>query len=1019
MPKKSKSSISYETYKKQNMKDDGQPPSFQEYVQNVFLQHTKNRDKIMEYEAVYRKQELEIYDGKTRVDVTKPKFFVTFPYPYMNGRLHLGHAFTLMKADIMARLKRKQGFEVLFPFAFHGSGTPIVSCADKVKMGDAGQIKILRDMDVPEEEIRNFTDPYHWIRYFPEKAVGDLKNLAVSADFQRSFMTTSMNPHYDSFIQWQFEKLRKVGVLTYGKRHMIFSPDTNQPCSDHDRSKGEGVSPLEYTLIKLPLVETVKTQSDLCLLAATLRPETLYGQTNIWVNKKGVYALFNYQGTKCIARIQVYRNFCYQVEDKSSVQLLDENFITGQELIGCHVNAPMTSTPISIYHMEQVSMNRGTGIVTSVPSDSPTDYLYWREICKKKGTPMSIKEIIEVKGDRTIAVTGVESSKIKVGQKAKLEELHQKIYLEEHEHGIMLVGDHEGVSTKEAHGKIKSDLISSEDGIVYYEPQTPVISRSGVECVVSLTEQWYINYGHSPSKTKIQQYIDDTLNVFYKDAKKNIQHAAGWICEWPCSRHYGLGTKLPVDPNYLIDSLSDSTIYMAYYTICHQILKIPVEDLGYDVWEYIFISDAPKPAKYETYQSVFDQMKQEFQYWYPMDMRISGKDLLKNHLVMSLFNHEFIWKDEAMYPRAYYTNGHLVLNGEKMSKSTGNFMTLAESVKIFGTDPTRMALILSGDGMTDSNFDIQNVIKAITLITNETNEIVELFNKLADVKPVPTDETNLLDNVFQDEVNFVANKMMNQLEKVEIRGAFVGIFDLINIKSEYKMHHSNEGVFKTNMIHYVNVFLEFVSIFMPYWYNDFMVQLPADITAMMNTDQPLKPKPFRPIMIWKKDMILEIVKNVKYIMKKKAKKKQGPKGANTKIRFKITTYDHFKSIDLDVIRDYFASPEHIAGGEIFSSKMLLQMVGNRIGQMGKQEKAKRGSRMGICARMFSRNIVKYGMVWMDSCLSGNDEMKMENVAESVSELLNDETITIVHANETVSTVAENNYNPCNPKIEIM
>jgi len=63
----------------------------------------------------------------------KPKYMVTFPYPYMNGRLHLGHAFSLTKADFAAGYQRLRGKHVLFPFAFHCTGMPIQAAANKLK----------------------------------------------------------------------------------------------------------------------------------------------------------------------------------------------------------------------------------------------------------------------------------------------------------------------------------------------------------------------------------------------------------------------------------------------------------------------------------------------------------------------------------------------------------------------------------------------------------------------------------------------------------------------------------------------------------------------------------------------------------------------------------------------------------------------------------------------------------------------------------------------------------------------
>ena len=72
-------------------------------------------------------------------------------------------------------------------------------------------------------------------------------------------------------------------------------------------------------------------------------------------------------------------------------------------------------------------------------------------------------------------------------------------------------------------------------------------------------------------------------------------------------------------------------------------------------------------------------MKDEFKFWYPFDLRVSGKDLIQNHLTFCLYNHTAIFP-ESDWPKAMRTNGHLLLNSDKMSKSTGNFLTLRQAV---------------------------------------------------------------------------------------------------------------------------------------------------------------------------------------------------------------------------------------------------------------------------------------------------------------------------------------------------
>lgn len=100
-------------------------------------------------------------------------------------------------------------------------------------------------------------------------------------------------------------------------------------------------------------------------------------------------------------------------------------------------------------------------------------------------------------------------------------------------------------------------------------------------------------------------------------------------------------------------------------------------------------------------------MRHEFEYWYPMDMRVSAKDLIRNHLTMCLYNHAAIWEDRQMMPKSIFCNGYMLLNKEKMSKSKGNFMTMADCIDKFGVDATRLTLADSGDSLDDANFETE------------------------------------------------------------------------------------------------------------------------------------------------------------------------------------------------------------------------------------------------------------------------------------------------------------------------
>ena len=96
------------------------------------------------------------------------------------------------------------------------------------------------------------------------------------------------------------------------------------------------------------------------------------------------------------------------------------------------------------------------------------------------------------------------------------------------------------------------------------------MSRSGDVCVVTQSEQWYLLYGEPGWQAEAERCLAQ-MELFSPEARDQFKFALGWLREWACSREFGLGTRLPFDDKYLIESLSDSTIYMAYYTIVHKL----------------------------------------------------------------------------------------------------------------------------------------------------------------------------------------------------------------------------------------------------------------------------------------------------------------------------------------------------------------------------------------------------------------------------------------------------------------
>jgi len=858
---------------------------------------------------------------------TQGKFFGNFPYPYMNGVLHLGHAFSISKLEFATAYHRLCGKRVLFPQGFHCTGMPIKACADKLdaeltkygvppKFPDAEEVAaaevaaaaaageataeevkdptkfagkkskaaaktgpantqwdILAQSDIPTSEIPEFRSPDHWLRYFPPLAKEHLAMIGCGIDWRRSFITTDRNPFYDAFVRWQFWTLYRLGKIVKDKRNTIFSPLDKQPCADHDRASGEGVNPQEYTLVKMEVLElngklsVLQSQGRVFLLAATLRPETMVGQTNCWALPDGRYGA--YKGLNNEVYVVTERaalNLSYQ--EKLPIRGQPECLLelSGQDLIGVPLRAPnAVHERIYVLPLLTILTNKGTGIVTSVPSDSPDDYMALLDLKKKPKLrekfgvqddwvmPFEVIPIIDIPGYGNKAAQVVcEELKIQSqNDTAKLAEAKKAVYLKGFTEGVMEIGKYAGRKVSEVKGIIKEEMLASGGALAYSEPEKVVISRSGDECVVALTDQWYLTYGEEEWQALTKRALED-LETYSDDARNNFNHILGWLKWWACSRSFGLGTRVPWDEQFLIESLSDSTIYMAYYCVAHLLQgddmygqtqnRVRPEDMTNEVWDHIFLGK-PAPANCAVPPELLAKMKQEFEYWYPFDLRVSGKDLIGNHLTMALYNHTAIWPDQpGKWPRAIRCNGHLMLNSEKMSKSKGNFKTLKQAVEEFSADATRWALADAGDGMDDANFETTIANAAILRITKELVFIEEALapqSGLRDGEP-----TALFDRSFDNAINIAIAQAKEAYDRLMFREAVkAAAYDLGNARDAYRQACGPEGMNKKLIRRYIEVSAKLLAPIIPHTSEHIWTNLLKQQGSVLNSGWPQGQEP--------------------------------------------------------------------------------------------------------------------------------------------------------------------------------
>jgi len=696
------------------------------------------------------------------------------------------------------------------------------------------QWDILRAMGIDEQSCVSFTDPVYWLTYFSPRGMQDLKRFGLGVDWRRSFITTDYNPYYNSFVRWQFQKLREGDFIAFGKRPSIFSEADGQPCMDHDRDRGEGVVPQEYTAIKMrfiePMPEVLKPLAGKAVfaLAGTLRPETMCGQTNAWILPEGEYGAFEVSPTEvyvCAARAA--RNMSFQdiFPWGKPKRLLT---LKGAQLLGAPIRSPHTPYErIYMLPLTTISMTKGTAIVTSVPSDSPDDYAAFMDLKNPKKRdfygvkpewiePFELLPILETPDLGPMSAKFM-CEKLKVQSQKdveKLKEAHDACYNSGFYKGVMTAGAFKGLQVQEAKVKTKEKMVEEGDALMYREPEGMVTPRSTpeVECVVALVDQWYLKYGDADWKAAVKAHLNETLECYNPAVEKLFHEALDWLSEWACSRSFGLGTRIPWDDKFLVESLSDSTIYMSYYLVAHLLqgssiygrevgtAGIPPEKCTPAFWDYVLLG-RPCAAAVGLPEETLAPLRREVTFWYPMDLRVSGKDLVPNHLTMSLYNHAAVWADAPqMWPRGFYCNGHVQVDAEKMSKSKGNFITLEGAIAEWGADASRFTCADAGDGTENANYNRVVADRSILALTTELDWLTSTLagtNKETKLRAAGAPSV-WLDGWFANEMSRIVRLAAEGYESMRFREALkMGFYAMQDARDKYRTGTAQVGLLES------------------------------------------------------------------------------------------------------------------------------------------------------------------------------------------------------------------------------
>ncbi len=762
-----------------------------------------------------RWEEARIFEADP--DPEKRKCFVTFPYPYMNGPLHIGHGFTASRVDAYARFRRMQGYNTLFPWAWHWTGEPILGAALRIKMGDENEIRALREVDgVPEEELKNFIDPVYMANYYTREGREAVRRMGFSVDWRREFHTTYLEPTFSRFVEWQYETLRDKGYVTRGTHPVVWCPNCKSPTGDHDRLEGEGVSPEEYTLIKFPF-------GDSFLPAATFRPETIYGVTNMFINPEATYVEAEVDGERWI----VSREAAAKLKEQLKKVKVKREF-KGSDIIGKYFKDPISGRSLPILPGWFVDPESATGVVYSVPAHAPADWIAIKDLMEKPekleefGIDRKVIEnikpisLIEVEGyGEYPAIEIVESMDIKDQYDPKVDEATSIIYKKEFHTGVLrsICGKYAGKLVREVKSELIEDFKRANIADSMYDLPRRVICRCTTKCIVKiLSDQWFLRYSDPKWKMMAHEAVDNA-KIIPESAKVYFHDKIDWLHDWACARRTGLGTPLPWSPGWIVETLSDSTIYMAFYTIVKHIraYNIRAEQLTNEVFDYIFLGrgdpdEISERAKID--RRILDEMRREFTYWYPVDMRVSAKELVPNHLCFFIFQHTAIFP-RKYWPKGISVNGMLRIEGEKMSKSKGNFITLKSAVERYGADVTRLTLLLAAQDMDDPDWREENARSIDSKLKSLHSFVSEILRLKGD------GEAGMLDRWLTSILQQRILEVTESLENLKTRtAAEIALFEVWNDIKWYlrRAGKPNPTVLKGVL----NVWIRLLAPFAPY-----------------------------------------------------------------------------------------------------------------------------------------------------------------------------------------------------------
>ena len=655
----------------------------------------------------------------------KKKFYALIEFPYPSGQgLHVGHPRPYTAMDIVARKKRLQGYNVLYPIGWDAFGLPTENYAIKNKVHPA---------IVTKKNIAHFKE--------------QMQSIGFSFDWDREINTT--DPNYYKWTQWIFIQLYKKGLAykkempinwcPYDKVGLANEEVINGRCErcGHEvirKVKNQWMLKItDYAdrliddLKDVDYEERIKAQQinwigrsyganinfklkdlDYNLEVYTTRPDTLFGSTYMVIAPEHPVIEKFKDKIKNIEQVRSYQEEAKKKSDLERSELSKEK--TGVMLEGIRAINPSNNKEIPIWVSDYVLVTYGTGAIMAVPAHDTRDY----EFAKKFDMP--IIPVID-NGEEDLPITDIEK-------------------------GYMINSDYlNGLSIKKAQDKIIEKLEEAK-------------------------------VGHREKNYKLRDWVFSRQRYWGEPIPMIYCPEHGWVCE----KEENLPIKLPDVENYEVTDDGESPLSKidefvnTTCPICGKPARRETDTMPQwagSSWYYLRYIDPHNDEKLADYDKL--------EYFTPVDWYNGGMEHTTLHLLYSRFWHKFLY-DIGMVPTKepyIKRTSHGMILGEdhqKMSKSRGNVVNPDEIVRDYGADTLRLYEMFIGDfestapwsneGIKGARKYLERVFNLIDLVENGesySKEIEVVINQT--IKKVSEDYENLKFNTAISQLMTLLNEM--------------------------------------------------------------------------------------------------------------------------------------------------------------------------------------------------------------------------------------------------------------------